>query len=126
MSLPTDYESAQGVLAHVRQLAGRLDLDHPDGDYQASVADRLADAAHLLAHDLRLLARGRRLRHHLAVVHGEHIPQVDRSVAEWLADHDRRHAEDPDALHDHPDDLAPYREFTGVYNADDLDPYDLP
>ena len=35
MSLPTDYESAQGALEHLRALAARLDLDHPDADYQA-------------------------------------------------------------------------------------------
>ncbi len=126
MSLPTDYDSAQGVLAHVRQLAGRLDLDHPDGDYQASMADRLADAAHQLAHDLRLVARGRRIRHHLRVVHNldQQLPSsADWSVVEWLVHHDQRHAEDPALCHDHPDELV-LGQFTGVDNADDLSPDD--
>ncbi len=126
MSLPSDYESAQGVLAHLLQLAGQLDLDHSDGDYQASVADRLADAAHQLAHDLRLVARGRRIRHHLRIVHDldqQLPPAADRSVVEWLVYHEQRHAEDPALDHDHPDELA-LGQFTGVYNADDLSPYD--
>jgi hypothetical protein len=129
MSLPSDHESAQGVLAHVRQLAGRLDLDHPDPDYQASVADRLADAAHQLAHDLRLVARGRRIRHHLRVVHDldqQLPPAAEWSVVEWLTWHDLHHARNPALDHDHPDELA-LGQFTGVDNADDLSPYhDLP
>jgi hypothetical protein len=129
MSLPSDYESAQGVLAHVQQLAGRLDLDHPDPDYQASVADRLADAAHQLAHDLRLVARGRRIRHHLRIVHDldrQLPPSAHRSVVEWLTWHDLHHAHTPTLDHDHPDELAP-GQFTGVDNADDLSSdHDLP
>lgn len=125
MSLPSDYESAQGVLTHVQQLAGRLDLDHPDPDYQASVADRLADAAHQLAHDLRLVARGRRLHHHLRVVHDlDQLPSSAAwSVVEWLVYHDHHHAHNPALDHDHPDELA-LGQFTGVYNADDLSPDD--
>ena len=129
MSLPSDYESAQGVLAHVQQLAGRLDLDHPDGDYQASVAHRLADAAHQLPHDLRLVARGRRTRHHLRIGHDldqQLPPSADRSVVEWLTWHDLHHAHNPALDHPHPDELA-LGQFTGADHADDLSPHeDLP
>ena len=51
-------------------LVGRLDLDHPDPLYQAGKADQLARAAADLAHDLRVLAAGRRLRRHLVDDHG--------------------------------------------------------
>jgi hypothetical protein len=94
MSLPTDFESAQGALDHVRGLAARLDLDHPHADYQAQKADQLADTAHQLAHDLRLLARGRRMRLHLVEAHQVvGVPEAAAmELAAWLADHDARHA----------------------------------
>jgi len=112
LSLPTDYQSAQGALDHVRALAARLDLDHPDADYQAQKADQLAGAAHQLAHDLRLLGRGRRMRLHLIRDHQvAGLPEAAAwALAEWLADHDARHAfSPPSRAHRHPDDLKPFR-----------------
>src|SRR6266511_1680848 len=38
----SDRDSASAALARVRDLAGRLDLDHPDPLYQAGKADQLA------------------------------------------------------------------------------------
>jgi hypothetical protein len=115
LSLPTNYESAQGVLDHVRALATRLDLDHPDADYQAQKADLLGDAAHQLAHDLRLLGRERRMRRHLAEVHQvAGLPEAAAlELAEWLADHDARHAVSPPSMsHPHPHDLEPFRDLS--------------
>jgi hypothetical protein len=115
VSLPTDYESAQGALDHVRGLAARLDLDHPDADYQAQKADQLGNAAHQLAHDLRLLARGRRMRRHLVEAHQVvGVPEAAAmELAAWLADHDARHAvSPPSASHAHPHDLAPFRDLS--------------
>ena len=108
MSLPTDYESAQGALDHVRALAARLDVDHPDADYQAQKADQLA-------HDLRLLGRGRRMRSHLAEAHQvAGLPEAAAlELAEWLADHDARHAVSPRSVtHPHPHDLEPFRDLS--------------
>ena len=115
LSLPTDYESAQGALDHVRALAARLDVDHPDADYQAQKADQLAGAAHQLAHDLRLLGRGRRMRSHLAEAHQvAGLPEAAAlELAEWLADHDARHAVSPRSVtHPHPHDLEPFRDLS--------------
>jgi len=109
LSLPTDYESAQGVLEHLRALAARLDLDHPDADYQAQKADQLADAAHQLAHDLRLLGRGRRTRRHLVEAHQTAgLPEAAAwELAVWLAFHDTRHAANPSLTHSHPTSWSP-------------------
>jgi hypothetical protein len=110
LSLPTDYQSAQACLARLRELAGRLDLDHPDPDYQAQKADQLAEAAHQFAHDLRLLARARRLHRHLVEVHqAAALPDaVSWELAAWLAFHGARHATSRSLTHPHPDELKPF------------------
>ena len=66
----SDHDSAAGNLDQVRDLVGRLDLDHPDPLYQAGKADQLARAAADLAHNLRVIATGRRLHRHLVDDHG--------------------------------------------------------
>ena len=48
----SDHDNAAANLDRVRDLAGRLDLDHPDPLSQAGKADQLARAAAELAHDL--------------------------------------------------------------------------
>jgi hypothetical protein len=114
LSLPTDYQSAHGALEHLRALASRLDLDHPDADYQAQKADQLADAAHQLAHDLRLLGRGRRLRRHLIEAH-QVVGLPDAApwqLAAWLAYHDTRHGASPSLTHPHTHEFEPFHDLS--------------
>jgi hypothetical protein len=90
----SDRDSAAACLVWVRELAGRLDLDHPDPAYQAGKADQLARAATELAHDLRVIATGRRLRRHLVEDHGR-VELADRQQDAnlWASDHrDDHHA----------------------------------
>jgi hypothetical protein len=100
----SDHGSAAAGLERVRRLTGRLDLDHSDPLYQATIAEQLARAATDLAHDLRLLAAGRRLRRHLTDVHG-HAELTDRQQnADALAsDHhgDHRAGVPAGQPHDH-------------------------
>jgi hypothetical protein len=100
----SDRDSAAACLSRVRELAARLDLDHPDPSYQAGKADQLARAAADLAHDLRLLALGWRLRRHLVDVHGQ-AEAADRTqnADAWASDHlDDHHAGVPaGAPHQH-------------------------
>ncbi len=108
MSGPTDLDSARALLERVRQLTGRLDIHHADADYQAQKADQLAAAADQLAHDLRLIGRGRRLRDHLAHVHAARVPDFAAHPTDaWMAIHDQRHRDQPTPDHPHPPDLAP-------------------
>ena len=90
----SDRDSATTCLVWVRELAARLDLDHPDAAYQAGKADQLARAATDLAHDLRVIAEGRRRRRHLVAEHG-HPELADRTQNAdlWASDHrDDHHA----------------------------------
>jgi hypothetical protein len=92
-----DRDSATAALGWVRELAARLDLDHPDPAYQAGKAEQLARAAKDLAHDLRVLAEGRRLRRHLVDDHGR-LELADRTQNAdlWARDHlDDHHAGAP-------------------------------
>jgi hypothetical protein len=88
----SDHDSAAACLVWVRELAGRLDLDHPDPAYQAGKAEQLARAAKDLAHDLRVLAEGQRLRRHLVDVHGR-VELADRTqnADVWASDHHDDH-----------------------------------
>jgi hypothetical protein len=88
----SDHDSAAACLVWVRELAARLDLDHPDPTYQAGKADQLARAATDLAHDLRVLAEGRRLRRHLTDAHGR-VELADRqqNADVWASDHHYDH-----------------------------------
>jgi hypothetical protein len=90
----SDRDSAAACLVWVRELAARLDLDHPDPAYQASKADQLARAATDLAHDLRVIATGRRLRRHLVDVHGRNeLADRTQNADVWASDHlDDHHA----------------------------------
>jgi hypothetical protein len=90
----SDRDSAAACLVWVRELANRLDLDHPDAGYQAGKAEQLARAAKDLAHDLRVIAEGRRLRRHLVEDHGR-MELADRThnADRWASDHhDDHHA----------------------------------
>ena len=73
----SDRDSAAACLGWVRELAARLDLDHPDPAYQAGKADQLARAATDMAHDLQVLAERWRLRRHLVEDHGR-VELADR------------------------------------------------
>ena len=90
------------------ELAARLDLAHPDPTYQAGKAEQLVRDATDLAHDLRVIAAGRRLRRHLATVHG-HLELADRqqNADVWASDHvDDHHAGVPAGQpHDHDDEF---------------------
>jgi hypothetical protein len=90
----SDRDSAAACLRLVQALAARLDLHHPDLAYQASKADQLVRAATDLAHDLRVLAEGQRLRRHLAEAHGRtDLAEVDHNADRWASDHrDYHHA----------------------------------
>jgi hypothetical protein len=103
----SDRDSAAAALARVRELAGRLDLDHPDPTYQAGKAEQLARAAGELAHDLRVIAEGRRLRRHLLDTHGR-VELADRTqnADVWASDHlDDHHTGVPAGTpHGHDDD----------------------
>jgi hypothetical protein len=89
----SDRDSAAACLVRVRELAARLDLDHPDPAYQAGKADQLARAATGLAHDLRVLATGRRLRRHLVEGHGRaELADRQQNADLWASDH---HADVP-------------------------------
>jgi hypothetical protein len=84
----SDRDSAAACLVWVRELAARLDLDHPDPAYQAGKADQLARAATDLAHDLRVVAEGRRLRCHLVEVHGRtELADRQQNAEVWAGDH---------------------------------------
>jgi hypothetical protein len=107
----SDHDSAAGNLAHVKDLAGRLDLTHPDPLYQATKADQLARAASDLAHDLRVLATGRRLRRHLVDQHGRtELAGRQQNADIWAADHlDDHHAGVPAGTsHTHPHGDPPW------------------
>jgi hypothetical protein len=84
----SDRDSAVACLVWVRELADRLDLDYPDAGYQAGKAEQLARAAKDLAHDLRVIAEGRRLRRHLVEDHGR-VELADRTqnADRWAGDH---------------------------------------
>jgi hypothetical protein len=103
----SDRDSAAACLVWVRELAGRLDLDHPDPTYQAGKAEQLARAAGELAHDLRVIAEGRRLRRHLVEDHGR-VELADRTqnADVWASDHhDDHHVGVPAGTpHRHDDD----------------------
>jgi hypothetical protein len=102
----SDRDSAAACLGWVRELAARLDLDHPDPAYQAGKADQLARAATDLAHDLRVIAGGRRLRRHLVEDHGR-VELADRqqNADVWASDHrDDHHAGVPAGQPHHHDD----------------------
>jgi len=103
----SDRDSAAACLGWVRELAARLDLDHPDPTYQAGKADQLARAAGELAHELRVLAEGRRLRRHLADVHGR-VELADRqqNADAWAGDHldDHRAGVPAGTSHTHDDE----------------------
>jgi hypothetical protein len=100
----SDRDSAAACLVWVRELAARLDLDHPDASYQAGKADQLARAAKDLAHDLRVIAEGRRLRRHLVEDHGQ-VELADRTqnADRWSGDHldDHRAGVPAGSRHDH-------------------------
>jgi hypothetical protein len=84
----SDHESAAAALARVRELGGRLDLTHSDPLYQAGKAEQLARAAGDLAHDLRVIAEGRRLRRHLATDHDRaELAQREQNADVWASDH---------------------------------------
>ena len=85
-------DSATACLGWVRELAARLELDHPDPAYKAGKAEQLARAATDLAHDLRVIAEGRRLRHHLVDDHGR-VELADRQQNAdcWASDHHDDH-----------------------------------
>jgi hypothetical protein len=100
----SDRDSATACLVWVRELAARLDLDHPDPSYQAGKADQLARAATELAHDLRVLAEGRRLHRHLVDAHGRlELADRQQNADRWASDHhDDHHAGVPAGIpHDH-------------------------
>jgi len=106
MSEVTDRQSAEWTLATVRELAGRLTLDHDDQDYMAEKADQLAGYARSLARDLRLVAHGRRVHAHLAAQHRGELPGRDGLDLWNLLDlHRRRHTSSPPPTteHSHPD-----------------------
>jgi hypothetical protein len=105
----SDHDSAAAALARVRELAGRLDLTHPDPLYQAGKAEQLARAAADLAHDLRVIAAGQRLRRHLATVHGRpELADHQQNADVWASDHlEDHHAGVPAGqphTHDHDHD----------------------
>jgi hypothetical protein len=106
----SDHDSAAAALARVRDLTARLDLAHPDPLYQASKAEQLARAATDLAHDLRVIAAGWRLRRHLVDSHG-HLELADRqqNADVWASDHlEDHHAGVPAGqphTHDHDDEF---------------------
>jgi hypothetical protein len=88
----SDCESAAAALARVRELAGRIDLEHPDLLYQAGKAEQLARAAADLAHDLRVIAEGRRLRRHLVEDHGRaELADRQQNADVWTSDHHADH-----------------------------------
>jgi hypothetical protein len=83
----------------------------PDPLYQAGKAEQLARAAADLAHDLRVIAEGRRLRRHLATVHGRaELADRERNADVWASDHlEDHHAGVPAGqphTHDHDEFLA--------------------
>jgi len=103
----SDRDSAAACLGWVRELAGRLDLDHPDALYQAGKAEQLARAATDLAHDLRVLAEGRRLRRHLVESHGRvELGDWQQNADVWARDHhdDHRAGVPAGTPHGHDDD----------------------
>jgi hypothetical protein len=103
----SDRDSATACLVWVRELAAQLELDHPDPSYQAGKADQLARAATDLAHDLRVIAAGRRLRRHLVDAHGRvELANRTQNADVWAGDHhDDHHAGVPAGTHhDHHDD----------------------
>jgi hypothetical protein len=84
----SNHHSAAGNLARVRELVCRLDLDYPDPLYQAGTADQLTRAAADLAHDLRVLAAGRRLRRHVVDDHGgDELAAHTQNTDVWASDH---------------------------------------
>jgi hypothetical protein len=84
----SDRDSATGNLDRVRDLVGRLDLDHPEPLYQAGKADQLARAAADLADYLRVVAAGRRLRRHLVDDHGRvELAAHSQNADVWASDH---------------------------------------
>jgi hypothetical protein len=100
----SDHDSAAACLVWVRELAARLDLDHPDAAYQAGKADQLARAAADLAHDLRVIAEGRRLRRHLVEAHGHNeVGDRQQNADLWAGDHlaDHRAGVPAGTAHDH-------------------------
>jgi hypothetical protein len=108
----SDHHSAAAALARVRELAGRLDLTHPDPLYQAGKAEQLARAASDLAHDLRVIAAGRRLRRHLVDMHARtELAQREQNADVWASDHlEDHHAGVPAGQphthdHDHDDEF---------------------
>jgi hypothetical protein len=105
----SDHDSAAAALARVRELAGRLDLTHPDPLYQAGKAEQLARAAADLAHDLRVIAAGQRLRRHLATVHerpelADHQQNADVWASDHLEDHHAGVPAGQPHTHDHDHD----------------------
>jgi hypothetical protein len=101
----SDCESAAAALARVRELATRLDLARPDPLYQAGKAEQLARATGDLAHDLRVIAEGRRLRRHLATVHGRvELADRERNADVWASDHLEDHHAGVPAGQPHPHD----------------------
>jgi hypothetical protein len=108
MGGPTDLDSARALLERVHSLAGRLDLHHPDPDYQAQKADQLAEAAHQLAHDLRLIGSGRGLHTHLRQLHAARVGAFAAHPTDaWMAIHNQHHRDQPTLDHPHHPDLAP-------------------
>ena len=88
----SDHDSATACLGWVRELAAQLDLDHPDPAYQAGKADQLVRAATDLAHDLRVIAEGRRLRRHLVDGHGRtELADRQQNADCWASDHHADH-----------------------------------
>jgi hypothetical protein len=79
----------------------------PDPLYQAGKAEQLARAAADLAHDLRVIAAGQRLRRHLATVHGRpELADHQQNADVWASDHlDDHHTGVPAGTpHGHDDD----------------------
>jgi len=104
----SNRDSAAACLVWVRELAARLDLDHPDAAYQAGKADQLARAAADLAHDLRVIATGRRLRRHLVAEHGRaELADRQQNADLWAGDHLADHRAGVPAGTAHPHEEGP-------------------
>jgi hypothetical protein len=84
----SDRDSAAAYLVWVRELAARLDHDHPDPAYQAGKARPARPRRHRPRPRPAVVAEGRRLRCHLVEVHGRtELADRQQNTDLWAGDH---------------------------------------